>query len=59
LLTVSLVLDPFAGAARIGRALRQVGGRRYLGVEIDAANARAALGELLGEPEGTYRPTTR
>jgi hypothetical protein len=47
-----LVADPFAGAASIGVALKQIGARRYLGTEKDPDTAAVARGRLAEVEEG-------
>jgi len=47
-----LIADPFACTGTIGAALKAVGGRRYLGTEIDADNALVGQGRLAEQPEG-------
>jgi hypothetical protein len=41
---LALVADPFAGGATVGRALKEVGGSRHLGTEIDGEAALVARG---------------
>jgi hypothetical protein len=44
--------DPYAGAGTIGAALKSVGGRRFIGTEIDASNAKIATVRLGSIEEG-------
>lgn len=48
----SLIADPFAGAGSIGCAVRAVGGRRYLGCEVDEKTARVARKRIVAVPPG-------
>jgi predicted RNA methylase len=48
-----LVADPFAGAASIGVALKQIGARKYLATEVDRDTAAVARGRLDDVEEGS------
>jgi tRNA G10 N-methylase Trm11 len=37
-----LVVDPFCGSGTIGVALRSIGGRRYIGTDVDRQSVKAA-----------------
>jgi site-specific DNA-methyltransferase (adenine-specific) len=41
-----LVADPFCGSGTIGVALKQIGGRRYIGTEIDPDNIKVPRARL-------------
>jgi hypothetical protein len=40
------VADPFCGSGTIGVALRDIGGRRYIGTDISADNVKVAMARL-------------
>lgn len=46
-----LVLDPFAGSGSACRAAKLIG-RKYLGIEIDAAHHKTATERLVATKEG-------
>ena len=51
-----LVLDPWAGAATIGVALKTIGNRQYLGTERNKEHFMVARGRLRKAVEFTYPP---
>jgi hypothetical protein len=48
-----LVADPFAGGATVGRALKEVGGSRHLGTEIDGETVLVRNRPAIGPPGET------
>jgi hypothetical protein len=41
-----IIADPFCGSATVGVALQHIGGRRYLGVDIDPVSVKVARARL-------------
>jgi hypothetical protein len=43
-----LIVDPFCGSATVGVALRDIGGRRYIGTDVDPVSVKVARARLKG-----------
>jgi 16S rRNA G966 N2-methylase RsmD len=54
-----LIADPFAGSATNGVAIKSIGGRRFIGTEIDKTSYEVAKVRLAETKEGSYQPKCR